>query len=62
MANIVGTQAQCDAFPAWFRGFYHASDTQRKLETATNVVRDFEADYLGLSKKRRAPRKGPLAP
>ena len=59
MANIVGTQTQCDAFPAWFRGFY-ASDTQRKLETATNVVRDFEADYLHLSKRRRASRKGPL--
>ena len=61
MANVVGTHEQCDAFPAWFRRFY-ASDTERKLETATNVVRDFEADYLGLSKKRRAPRKGPLAP
>ena len=60
MANIVGTQTQCDAFPAWFRGFY-ASDTQRKLETATIVVRDFETEYLLLSKKRRAPRKGPLA-
>ena len=59
MANIVGTQTQCDAFPAWFRGFY-ASDTQRKLETATIVVRDFETDYLHLSKRRRASRKGPL--
>ena len=60
MANIVGTKEECDAFPAWFRGFYNAPDTQRKLETATNVVRDFEAEYLGLLKRRRASRRGPL--
>ena len=59
-ANIVGTEEECAAFPAWFNRFY-AAEHVHKLETATNVVRDFETDHLQLTKKRRRPRTGPLA-